>query len=243
MIVIGGFQYISTDAIQKKSEGKERIKNAVLGLVLVISAWLILATINPNLLNINLNIESVTTTAPTGTEGTLSPALPIGSVMNKVTETCPMCSTVGGLTYNISPENLARFNCQNCSSFGSDIPYSNNTNINANPTLNSELSALNNGLEQQSVAWQITEAFPPMVNHADSCHYNGSCVDAKLTNATPENIKRFVDTAKNNGMSPSYEVKTQAEADSLTTSLKAVGLQNPPVVVNPKTNGAHFHVE
>jgi len=66
MIVIGGFQYISTDAIQKKSEGKERIKNAVLGLVLVISAWLILNTINPNLLKINLNIESVTTEAPSG---------------------------------------------------------------------------------------------------------------------------------------------------------------------------------
>lgn len=62
MIVIGGFQYISTDAIQGKQAGKERIKNAVLGLVLVISAWLILATINPKLLEINLNIEP----APTG---------------------------------------------------------------------------------------------------------------------------------------------------------------------------------
>jgi len=61
MIVIGGFQYISSDAIMKKSEGKERIKNAVFGLVLVISAWLILNTINPNLLEINLNIESVST--------------------------------------------------------------------------------------------------------------------------------------------------------------------------------------
>ena len=66
MIVIGGFQYMSTDAIQGKSAGKERIKNAVFGLVLVISAWLILYTINPNLLTLNLNIDAVTTTAPTG---------------------------------------------------------------------------------------------------------------------------------------------------------------------------------
>jgi len=72
MIVIGGFQYISSDAIMKKSEGKERIKNAVFGLVLVISAWLILNTINPNLLNINLNIEPVTTTSPAGGGGTLN---------------------------------------------------------------------------------------------------------------------------------------------------------------------------
>jgi hypothetical protein len=67
MIVIGGFQYISTDAIMKKTEGKERIKNAVFGLVLVISAWLILYTINPNLLNLNLNITDATTSAPAGT--------------------------------------------------------------------------------------------------------------------------------------------------------------------------------
>lgn len=64
MIVIGGFQYMSTDAIQKKSEGKERIKNAVFGLVLVIGAWLILNEINPNLLNLNLNIKEAIVTAP-----------------------------------------------------------------------------------------------------------------------------------------------------------------------------------
>jgi len=69
MIVIGGFQYMSTDAIQKKSDGKERIKNAVFGLVLVIGAWLILNEINPNLLNLNLNIEKVTTIAPKGILG------------------------------------------------------------------------------------------------------------------------------------------------------------------------------
>lgn len=67
MIVIGGFQYMSTDAIQGKSNGKQRIKNAIYGLVLVIGAWLILYTINPNLLELNLNIEKVATIAgPTG---------------------------------------------------------------------------------------------------------------------------------------------------------------------------------
>src|SRR3990167_8352752 len=33
MIILGGFQYMSTDAIQGKANGKERIKNAVLALV------------------------------------------------------------------------------------------------------------------------------------------------------------------------------------------------------------------
>jgi hypothetical protein len=72
MIVIGGFQYMSTDAIQGKANGKQRIKNAIYGLVLVIGAWLILYTINPALLTLNLNIETATTTAPAGTAGTLT---------------------------------------------------------------------------------------------------------------------------------------------------------------------------
>jgi len=66
MIVIGGFQYMSSDAIQGKSAGKERIKNAIFSLVLIIGAWLILYTINPNLLDLDLNISTVTTTSPPG---------------------------------------------------------------------------------------------------------------------------------------------------------------------------------
>jgi hypothetical protein len=69
MIVIGGFQYMSTDAIMKKENGKKRIQNAVFGLVLVIGAWLILYTINPNLLTLNLDIKAVSTTGTGG--GTL----------------------------------------------------------------------------------------------------------------------------------------------------------------------------
>lgn len=66
MIVWGGITYMTTDAIFQKEEGRKRIKNAVFGLVCVIGAWLILNTINPNLLNINLNITPAITTAPPG---------------------------------------------------------------------------------------------------------------------------------------------------------------------------------
>lgn len=59
MIVVGGLQYMSTDAIQKKSDGKERIKNSVYGLIMVICAYLVLYTINPNLLKLDLNIETI----------------------------------------------------------------------------------------------------------------------------------------------------------------------------------------
>ncbi len=58
-LVWGGFLYITSAAINSKNEGRELIKNSIYGLVLAIGAAVILNTINPNLLNFNLNIESV----------------------------------------------------------------------------------------------------------------------------------------------------------------------------------------
>lgn len=60
MIIIGGVQYITTDAIQGKSDGKERIQNALWGLVLVLVSWILLYTINPKLTVFDLNIETTT---------------------------------------------------------------------------------------------------------------------------------------------------------------------------------------
>jgi hypothetical protein len=66
-IIWGGIEYITTDSWNGKQDGKNRIWNAVIGLVIVITSYLILYTINPNLLNLNLNIEPTTVTAPAGT--------------------------------------------------------------------------------------------------------------------------------------------------------------------------------
>lgn len=52
MIVLGGFQYMSTDVIGKKKDGLEKVRNAVIGLVLVLSSYLILYTINPEFVSL-----------------------------------------------------------------------------------------------------------------------------------------------------------------------------------------------
>ncbi|PIQ91351.1 MAG: hypothetical protein COV70_04240 [Parcubacteria group bacterium CG11_big_fil_rev_8_21_14_0_20_39_22] len=52
MIVIGAFQYMSTDAISDKSEGKDKILRSVGGLVLALASFLILNTINPDLISL-----------------------------------------------------------------------------------------------------------------------------------------------------------------------------------------------
>ena len=58
MIVVGGLEYIASAANPSaKQSAKNRIWAAIGGLLLALSSYLILQTINPNLVNFNLNIE------------------------------------------------------------------------------------------------------------------------------------------------------------------------------------------
>lgn len=244
-IVIGGFQYMSSDAIQSKGAGRERVKNSIYGLILVIGAWIILNEINPKLLSLNLSINSVKVDAPAG--GTLSPVNDISTFSGRVRQSCPGCEIIESATYRLSEANIARFNCQTCTPMANGIPIQRDgaTNSNVVPDLSTRLVALNNELTQQGVGWVVTEAFPPTVNHVDGCHYNGSCVDAGISNATPANIKRFIETARNNGLRAEYEVKTEAERTTLIAGLRASGMTGDltrAVIVVPTINGAHFSV-
>jgi cell wall-associated NlpC family hydrolase len=60
MIVVGGVQYMTTDAIGAKSEGILKMTNAVLGLILAFATYVILNTINPNILNLDPGIKTLT---------------------------------------------------------------------------------------------------------------------------------------------------------------------------------------
>jgi hypothetical protein len=54
MIVIGGFRFLVSGDVSKASKGKENIMNAIIGLALVLSAYLILNTVNPELVTLRL---------------------------------------------------------------------------------------------------------------------------------------------------------------------------------------------
>jgi hypothetical protein len=54
MIAVGGLQYMSTDTIGGKGEGRERITYAIMGLLLILFAWILLSTINPDIVSLRL---------------------------------------------------------------------------------------------------------------------------------------------------------------------------------------------
>lgn len=59
MIIWGGFLTITSEVPYIKSDGKDKITNAAVGLAMVLVSYLILATIDPRLVNINTTIEPI----------------------------------------------------------------------------------------------------------------------------------------------------------------------------------------
>lgn len=67
MIVIGGIQYMLAGGNPGKlGDAKDTIWQAILGLLLVLGSWLILSTINPDLLNMEIGGTTLTTDESSG---------------------------------------------------------------------------------------------------------------------------------------------------------------------------------
>lgn len=58
MIVVGGFEYMTSEIPGAKNDGKDRIRGAIYGLLLVLLTWLILTTVNPDILNFSIRFPS-----------------------------------------------------------------------------------------------------------------------------------------------------------------------------------------
>lgn len=64
-----GFKYMTTDAAGTKSDAKEIIQNAVIGLLLLLGIVLILERINPDILQINIELQPDAQAPAIGTGG------------------------------------------------------------------------------------------------------------------------------------------------------------------------------
>lgn len=225
MIIYGGIQYMSTDAFQGKSDAKDTISNALWGLLLTISAWLILFTVNPNLVNFNLNIEQ----QDLPLEGLNRPGLPGVGTPSVNRSDCLNCTTtvngnrvetVVGVRHKPAP--------QGCAAPGPCI---------INNVLNENLKALAR-LEPQLL---VTESFPPTRAHEARCHYDGTCVDVTVVDRTASGIARFIRRARENAgnLRAVYEVPTETRARELRV---AGSLSESQVIVVLGITGEHFSV-
>ncbi|MES3005655.1 MAG: hypothetical protein V4664_01765 [Patescibacteria group bacterium] len=75
-VVYGGVQYSMTDSFAAKGEGKKTIQRALGGLLLALTSWLILNTINPTLLTGEIKgLVDVTATVSGGAAGVKDPGI------------------------------------------------------------------------------------------------------------------------------------------------------------------------
>ena len=93
MFMIGGFTYMTGDSIGSKAEGRGIMTNAIFGFVLLLASYIILNTINPDLLKLNLDIKPIeqsTNSNLPGRESSLDNkegSVIIGTEKNKMAET------------------------------------------------------------------------------------------------------------------------------------------------------------
>lgn len=73
-IIWGGLEYSTQDSVSKKSDGKARIYQAILGLVLILSPVLIFSIINPGILNLSINLPKLDTVSSNYTSPATTPS-------------------------------------------------------------------------------------------------------------------------------------------------------------------------
>jgi hypothetical protein len=231
VITFGGLMYATSDSISGKEDGKGYIKNAITGLILVIGSYVILYTINPQILNLNLRIDApVINGAVEGGVTTVSGGNRVG------------CQGVCSYTYtNGSGEKVSYKDCSACSDaqlFGLDIKTDvvDGKNVQINTTMGLKLRDIRG--TASTPAFQVTETWPPTVNHAAQGQYNGTSVDVKLFNPTPENIVTFINNSAAQGLTAIYEVKGESERSAL---IKA-GVRGVNIITVGYITAGHFSV-
>jgi hypothetical protein len=57
MIIFAGFKYMYVESMNGKSDAKEQIQNAILGLLVILGSYIILRTINPDLVDFDITLN------------------------------------------------------------------------------------------------------------------------------------------------------------------------------------------
>jgi hypothetical protein len=210
MLSIGGFlDLTSAGNTSAMGTAKSVIFDALIGLTIALAAWLILNVINPDLVDVTLNGLSPVSVAPVPG----APAAPSGTYTGPAVGGCLGCVPVTGVS--IKPVGAGCANPGPCQ---------------LNTAFLSKLQTISIGQ-----GWQVTEAWPPTVNHSSSCHSNGTCADINFTNGVSDvnSVKIFYTAIKEAGFNTVYE--TFSSCDPYTAAGILCKRFNT-------TTGSHFHV-
>lgn len=232
MIITGGLQYMGSEVISEKNAGRERVTNAIMGLVLLLASYAILNTINPNLLNlcpslpsVSLDFEDISDEATTTSGGT-SVKYDWQGKTYTANNACPgKTGEQEDTCIKISKQNL---------------PQKGDQSLEKDTII--KVTSFKNSMDELNyTGWQITEGWPPSANHKSACHNNGTCLDLNTTEKDPQpiKIKQMLNLLIKKNMCPNYEVHPKGGPS--VEELKKVGVDEKRIWIS-KGTGPHIHV-
>ncbi|MFA5041893.1 MAG: hypothetical protein WC507_00290 [Candidatus Paceibacterota bacterium] len=182
MITYAGFQYLTAGGnANKQKEAQERITSAVIGLLLLFAFYIILNTINPDILKTEISAQPTAAPPAQAPPAQAPPAgqPPAGNLVNIKAMGIPLDYATLGI-----PSNSPVF-------------------------LDSSLADKLNSLKNINPAWHVHDAcinsnIPCLTTHnvrpTGDCHYYGTCVDIDSVSGSPSDNKKLIEEFTNAGL-------------------------------------------
>lgn len=212
----GGLYILSPTNPESRSTANKMLINAFIGLLIVLSAWLI--------------VDFVMKTLYGGQFGPWNSILTAGSVG----ESCVVAKSTsalftgnivavpgqgigleggGGAGDSARPGSVAtNGGCTgngtnaSCVSLSPAVPCE-ASGCKVDSGLKNALATIPQGIGPNRIGWAVTEGYPPSRNHQAQCHSNGTCVDVALRprNYTFENIAHVTNAFRGSGVRIVFE--------------------------------------
>ena len=246
MMVVAGFGLVTSGGNQSALEAaKSKFTNAIIGIIIVIAAWLIVDTVMKGLVGGGSSGAAmgelvgwgpwsrVQCTAQAVPQAYVPPATPPGGTPPPGGTTPPGGSVAAG--------------CDSCTPIPSNIPTNGNAcaagyTCQIRPDMAGRLTAAQlaaNGL-RVSEAWPPTgySTSDPTGVHASACHGNATCVDVSFNQNNPSGsqVEAFIQSSRQNNLTAVYEVPNATRQ----AELRAAGVSN--VIVVSGINREHYSV-
>lgn len=232
MIVVGAITISLSGAIDKQKEGKDMIKNAIWGVVLLLGSYLILNTVNPELTKLKepalpklepcVYANGIPTNEPCipkpyqfeslpfETEPEISTSTDVANFCKQVAPTRNDCAYG---TCHVSGETI--IGCDGFVGFITPFMKKDQCRWGNEPSNcyvhQKTLEAFNRLVNNPIPAiFEITEAYPPTDPHDSGGHYNGCSIDIKIKGTTAyrafcEDLNKLIEATRNAGFEPHNE--------------------------------------
>ena len=208
MVWAGSLYILSATNPESRSTANKMLINAAVGLLIVLSAWLIVDFVMKTLYKNDSEFGPWNSILVGGGDNscivantTPPPSLFTGNVFTVPGQPGPGAGTAG---------------CPTCVSL-TDLGLSCKSPTSC--TLNrSVASAFVQLKEEFDGEWTITEAYPPTVTHSNPCHANGTCADVGFrgsTTYTVENALKFDTAIRKTGLYTVFETDNCALRDEV----------------------------